>query len=167
MQRPIHARSTRNPAVPHQASAAQSAFLSEVHDDMNVSDELSRHPRSWPGVGEPKQNRTSSNVRRESLPEGSEKRLLAVPEGFHSLDSAVAATSSPPAPVACGHSGGLLQWGRRPRATESRCPRSRRSQWRCFNGAVARERRKAKMTITSLESIIALQWGRRPRATER
>jgi len=61
----------------------------------------------------------------------------------------------------------LLQWGRRPRATESRCPRSRRSQWRCFNGAVARERRKAKMTITSLESIIALQWGRRPRATER
>lgn len=124
MQRPIHARSTRNPAVPHQASAAQSAFLSEVHDDMNVSDELSRHPRSWPGVGEPKQNRTSSNVRRESLPEGSEKRLLAVPEGFHSLDSAVAATSSPPAPVACGHSGGLLQWGRRPRATES-CERPR------------------------------------------
>ena len=124
------------------ATAAQSAFLSEVHDDMNVSDELSRHPRSWPGVGEPKQNRTSSNVRRESLPEGSEKRLLAVPEGFHSLDSAVAATSSPPAPVACGHSGGLLQWGRRPRATES-----------------------AQEDMLELMDQM-LQWGRRPRATE-
>ena len=42
MQRPVHARNARKPAVPHQTSAAKSAVVSAEHADASVSDELSR-----------------------------------------------------------------------------------------------------------------------------